>query len=602
MNNDDTYAAQTQQKFEEWFWIGSRYSTDKPGFWAKMDGLEELHEGCKIETAAKEVKPEVSEFSFESKEPHQISWSGEWPEESRYISDDDDDDDSQERRLLSTFGGNPFGFEAKSEFKVDGEMSMDFIFSPNPNILIKIVPPFMDIKAEMQFSLQKEIEHDINFNQYELTEKKTLYSDFFLVGAVPITVKVLAQPVADIHIRGTSEVSGLVSMKLDGQVRISDDFVQLRLDLLEGEIDYNTIEPSLQLTGFNDIWSFDYHAMANLDIDVKVGIQLEVVVADAISFELKPSVQASTTLSSGQLEVVVADAISFEFKPSVQASTTVSSGTPNSPMINGEASSCPLVFSASAQLGTSMDIGAGLKRQDGNDFNLITLMEDNCKTFEDQLTDGWFDWIDDWHSSLMDFSSDYYYDQEGSYSTVCSAVFDVLDMSIAWDGSINALKDLHLDLNMYDAELFRFDSPQVCMGPEGFEVNSRGHFSHSLPTPRPGTTKPTPSPTPRPTPSPTPSPSRPTSTPRPTPRPTPSPSRPASTPRPTPRPTPSPTDDNVFCTTNSDCASDEYCDHALIFTCQKKRAAWFPCVPGRGDCRDGLTCTPLFLCVPNWWG
>jgi len=384
-------------------------------------------------------------------------------------------------------------------------------------------------------------------------KKKTLYSDFFLVGAVPITVKVLAQPVADIHIKGTSEVSGLVSMKLDGKVKISDDFIQLRLDLLEGEIDYNTIEPSLQLTGFNDIWSFDYHAMANLDIDVKVGIQLEIVVADAISFELKPSVHASTTLSSGM---------------------------PN----NGKASSCPLTFSASAQLGTSMDIGAGLKRQDRNDYNLITLMEENCKTFEDQLTDGWFDWIDDWHSTLMDFSSDYYYDQEGSdqegsYSAVCSAVFDVLDMSIGWDGSIIALKDLHFDQNMYDTELSRFDSPQVCMGPEGFEVNSRGHFSQGDPKPRPST-RPTTNPTPRPT--------------------SPTPSGPTSTPRPTPKPTPSPKDGNVFCKANSDCASDEYCDYALAFTCQKKRAAFLPCVPGRGDCKDGLTCTPLFLCIPTW--
>merc|ERR1719462_644769 len=78
------------------------------------------------------------------------------------------------RRELNSFDDIPFGFEANSEFKVEGDMSMDFEFSPNPNILMKIVPPFMDVKAGMQFSLQKDIEHDINMNQYELTEKKTL--------------------------------------------------------------------------------------------------------------------------------------------------------------------------------------------------------------------------------------------------------------------------------------------------------------------------------------------------------------------------------------------------------------------------------------------
>jgi len=417
-------------------------------------------------------------------------------------------------------------------------------------------------------------------------------------------VKVLAQPVADIDIKGTYDADGLVRMNLDGQVRISDEFIQLRLDLLEGELDYNTIEPSLQLTGFNDIWSFDFHAMATLDIDIKVGIQLEVVVSDAISFEFTPSVQASTTLSSS----------------------------------TGEATSCPsLMISASAHLGTSMDIGAGLKRQDGIDFNLITLMEDNCKTFEGELTGGWFDWIDDWHFGINDMNSGwYYYDEEG-YSKICSAVFDILDTSIAWDGSIDALKGLHLDQNLYNAELFGFDSPQVCMvGPEPFEVNSRGHFSQGIPmstlspttgpttspTSRPTTsptTRPTPSPNTRPTTSPTtgptPSPTtRPTTspttgptssrrpTPSPTPSPTPRPTRPRTTARPTRRPTPSPTDDQFFCLTSSDCARDEFCDPFLFSTCQKKRSRGWLCNPGLGYCEDHLTCSMWLLCADNWWG
>jgi len=663
MFGSDKTSAKAIQDYREGRLPASKYAGESQGYWLKVTGLETLNGGCQItETAALVSRgfwsePQVSAFSFESNELHQIALNGEWPEESRVCAYQDgtcvehtsndlllaqcqtfftiskhkngclayhagwqrsDDNDCHRcgavsrdysscdlsecnalcadlyseysgevrnckqgctkyhelggcagRRELISFDNMPFGLEAKSEFKVDGEMSMDFQFSPNPEILMKIVPPFMDIKAEMQFNLQKDISHNINMNRYELTEKKTLYSDFFLVGAVPITVKVLGQALADIHIKGTANVNGLVSMNLDGQIRISDEFVQLRLDLLQGELDFNTIEPTLQLTGFNDIWSFDFNAGAGLDIDVKVGIQLEVVVVDAIS---------------------------FEFTPSVKASTKLSVATP------GGASSCPsLEFSASAALGTSMDIGAGLKRQDGNDFNLITLLEDNCKTFEDQLTGGWFDWIDDWHFGLSDLNSGFYYDQ-ADYSAVCSAVFDVLESSISWDGSVKALNNMHYDLNVFDAELFSFDSPQVCMGPETFEVNSRGEYSQGIPetTPRP-TPRPTPSPTTttaRPTPRPTPSPT--TTTAQPTPRPTPSPT--TTTARPTPRPTPSPTDDQLFCATNSDCANDEFCDHWLAFTCQKKRGKNESCFPGANACKSGLQCTAWLLCQKNWWG
>jgi len=645
--NKDSAARQTQNHKESWF---SPYSADTAGYWLKVTGLNELQGGCQIQERDALVsrafwsEPQVSEFSFESKELHQIALNGEWAEESRVFPYNDVrlykqnwrcevlrhvrgpttpeacadavladsrcstdhftwSDSSlvgvpckcvrdcgstgvwsnvydtysmtrgEGRRELNSFDDIPFGFEANSEFKVEGDISMDFEFSPNPNILMKIVPPFMDVKAGMQFSLQKDIEHDINMNQYELTEKKILYSDFFLVGAVPITVKVLAQAVADIHIKGKADANGLVSMNLDGQIRISDEFVQVRLDLLEGELDYNTIEPTLQLTGFNDIWNFDFHAMANLDIDVKVGIQLEVLVADAIA---------------------------FEFTPSVQASTILSVGTPNSPMFNGEASWCPsLIYSASAQLGTSMDIGAGLKREGGNDFNLITALEENCSTFEDQLTGGLFDWIDDWHAGLSDLNSEWYYDDQEGYSAVCSAVFDVLEMSIAWDGSVKALNGLHFDLNLYEAELFRFDSPQICMGPEAeaFEVDSRGHFSRGVPmsTPRPTTTaRPTPSPTSGPTTSPTTGPSPKPST-SPTPSPTPSP----TTSRPTTKPTESPTDENTFCLLSSDCAKDKWC---AVGMCAPKLPAWSPCIQFVGACEEGYMCGPTLMCIPDWFG
>jgi len=648
MQGSDGTSARSMQNYKEGFLPIQKYSADSQGYWLKVTGLNELQGGCDIlerdalVSRAFWSEPQVSEFSFESKELHQIALNGEWAKESRVFPYNDVrlykqnwacevlrhvrgpttpeacadavladsrcstdhftwSDSSlvgvpckcvrdcgstggysnvydtysmtrgEGRRELDSFDDIPFGFEANSEFKIEGDMSMDFEFSPNPNILMKIVPPFMDVKAGMQFSLQKDIEHDINMNQYELTEKKILYSDFFLVGAVPITVKVLAQAVADIHIKGKADANGLVSMNLDGQIRISDEFVQVRLDLLEGELDYNTIEPTLQLTGFNDIWNFDFHAMANLDIDVKVGIQLEVLVADAIA---------------------------FEFTPSVQASTILSVGTP--PMFNAEASWCPsLIYSASAQLGTSMDIGAGLKREGGNDFNLITVLEDNCSTFEDQLTGGLFDWIDDWHAGLEDLNSEWYYDDQEGYSAVCSAVFDVLEMSIAWDGSVKALNDLHFDLNLYEAELFRFDSPQICMGPEAeaFEVDSRGHFSRGVPmsTPRPTTTaRPTPSPTSGPTTSPTTGPSPKPST-SPTPSPTPSP----TTLRPTTRPTESPTDENTFCLLSSDCAKDKWC---AVGMCAPKLPAWSPCIQFVGACEEGYMCGPTLMCIPDWFG
>lgn len=624
-NNQDT-SASSFQSYKETGGIFGSYSGDRQGYWLKVTGLEQLTGGCTIqETQALVTRDfQVEQFSLASRELHQIALKGEWAEESRVfqsaniveenspgigswggsctcpdgsvyqVGDNLDHCNSLAcvggvsgactrgsgpwsrrkvtcvgaggRRELNLLDEVPFGFEAKSAFKVNGDMSMDFEFSPSPRLSMKIVPPFIDVKAGMEFSLQKDISHNIQLSQYELTEKITLYSDFFLVGAVPVTVKVLAQAVADIRIQGKSDVYGLVKLNLDGQVKISDEFIQLNLDLLTGDFDYNTIQPILQLTGFDDMWGFDFHAMADLDLAVKIGLRMEVVVSDAIA---------------------------FEFTPSVEAKTTVTSGTPNSPTFNGESSSCSsLVFTASAYLGTSMDIGGGLKRQDGEDFNLITMMEDNCKTFEDQLTGGWFDWVDDWHFGVEDLSYwSYQYDEE--YSAICSAVFDVLQMSISWDGSVETLNGLHFDLNLFDAELYKFDSPQVCLGPDSgvFEVSSSRAFVSQGITPSPSP-RPTPSPTPRPTPSPTP---------RPTPRPTPSPTT-RRTPRPTPRPTPSPTDDATFCLTNSDCASDEYCDHLLAFTCQWRKITGVPCIAGLDQCKRGLECSMWSYCADNWWG
>jgi len=617
MHGSDDASASSLQNYRESTFT-KKYSSDGEGYWLKVTGLEQLTGGCTIqETQALEVSRafQVEQFSFASRKFHQIALEGEWAEESRVfqsaniveenvlgvgrwggsctcpdgsvyqVGDNIDLCNSLacvggvsgactrangpwsrrrvtcggtgRRRELNLLDEVPFGFEAKSAFKVNGDMSIDFEFSPSPHLSMIIVPPFIDVKAGMEFSLQKDISHDHQLSQYELTEKITLYSDFFLVGAVPVTVKILAQAVADIHIQGKSDVFGLVKVDLEGQVKVSDESIRLNLDLLTGDLDYNTIQPRLQLTGFDDMWGFDFHALANFDITVKVGLKMEVVVSDAIA---------------------------FEFTPSVEAKTTVTSGTPNSPVFNGESSSCSsLVFTASAHLGTSMDIGGGLKRQDGEDFNLITLMEDNCNTFEDQLTGGWFDWVDDWHFGIGGLSYwSYQYDDE-EYSAICSAVFDVLQMSISWDGSVEALHGLHFDLNLFNAEIYKFDSPQVCLGPDSgvFEVSS----SRALVTE--GTTRTTPQ-----TPSPT---SSPTSSP--TPRPTPSP-----TPRPTPRPTPSPMDDRIFCATNSDCASDKYCDHLLAFTCQRKKSRGVPCTIGADQCKSGLRCNVFSFCDKGLFG
>jgi len=277
------------------------------------------------------------------------------------------------------------------------------------------------------------------------------------------------------------------------------------------------------------MWNFEFDANANLDIDVKVGIRLEVEIYEAISLSITPSVSASTTVSAAR-----------------------------------SSDQCTEDISASAVLETSIDIGTEFLRNGNNGFNVITLMDDNCNIIADQLTGGVFDWIEDFFIGYKDFSWDAYYDSE--IFTVCDAIFGSLRNAISWDGSTSASIGQQFDFNVLNAELFRFQTPQVCLGEDqAFTVNSRGQFTRAT-TPRPTTTR---RPTPRPTPSPT----------RRTPRPT-------TTRRPTPRPTPSPTSNRRFCAKNSDCVGDRFCDHFLAFTCQKKRGKGSPCTSD-ATCRSG---------------
>jgi len=307
--------------------------------------------------------------------------------------------------------------------------------------------------------------------------------------------------------------------------------------MLTGELDFNDVEPSFGLTGFEEMWNFQFDASADLAIDVKVGIRLEVEIYEAISLSITPSVLASTRVSARSSD------------------------------------QCPEDISASAFLETSIDIGAEFLRNGNNGFNVITLMDDNCKIIADQLTGGVFDWIEDFFLGLKDFSWGSYYDNEDF--TVCDAIFGVLRNAISWDGSTSAAIGQQFDFNVLKAELFRFETPQVCLREDqAFTVSSRGQFT-SQPNPTPSPTRRTP---------------RPTTTRRPTPRPTPSPTRrtprPTTTRRPTPRPTPSPTTNRRFCARNSDCVGDRFCDHFLAFTCQKRRGNGSPCTSD-ATCRSG---------------
>jgi len=445
---------------------------------------------------------------------------------------------NRQSSLLSTADLPHVAVEATTEFQINGDLGLDIEFSPNPAFILNITPPRMDIKSNLKFTFQSQFSDIVNLDQYELTEKQTLYSDFFLVGAVPITIKVSGQAVADVTILGQAGADASVSLNLDGQIGLTEEEIQLRLNMLTGELDHDDVEPSIGVTGFEEMWNFQFDANADLAIDVKVGIRLEVEIYEAISLSITPSVSASTRVSARSSD------------------------------------QCPEDISASAVLETSIDIGTEFLRNDGNNgFNIISLMDDNCNIIADQLTGGVFDWIEDFYLGLKDFDWGAYYDNEEF--TVCDALFGILRNQISWDGSTSAAIGQQFDFNVLNAELFRFETPQVCLREDqAFMVNSRGQFTRPNPTPRP-----TPSPTPRPT-----------TTRRPTPRPTPSPTRrtprPTTTRRPTPRPTPSPTSNRRFCAKNSDCVGGRFCDHFLAFTCQKKRGRGSPCTSD-ATCRSG---------------
>merc|ERR1711953_1307525 len=448
--------------------------------------------------------------------------------------------DGRRQLLLSTSDIPQVAVEATTEFRINGDLGLNVEFDPNPAFVLNITPPRMDIKSNLKFTLPSQFSDTVNMKQYELTEKQTLYSDFFLVGAIPIMFKVSGQTVADITILGQTSADASVSLNLDGQIGLTQQEIQLRLNMLTGELDYNDVTPSLEVSGFEEMWNFQFDANADLSIDVKVGIRLEVEIYEAISLSITPTVSASTRVSTRS------------------------------------SNECPEDISASAVLETSIDIGTCfLRNGEHNDLNVISLMDDNCNSIADQLTGGVFNWIEDFFLGQRDFSWGSYYDNEEF--TVCDALFGVLRNRISWDGSTSAEIGQEFKSNVLNADLFRFETPQVCLREDqDFQVNSRGEYTRALPT------------TPRPTPGPTPSPTRRTR--RPTPGPTPSPTRrtrrPTTTRRPTPRPTPSPTTNRRFCGRHSDCVGGRYCDHLLAFTCQKRRGRGSPCLSDEW-CRSG---------------